>query len=95
MGSTINLTKVDGCYSKELIENLDIIGKMLWDPIVSVYKMRNTVLSIIAPAFIKAEAKARFTARLGQCRTKSAIHKLCSDAITHGRYYHPKKVCVK
>ena len=91
MGNTINLTKVDGCYSKELFESAAAIKQMLWNPIISVYAMRKAVLRIITPAFINAEAKARFTARLGQCRTKSAIHKLCSDAITHGMYYHPKK----
>ena len=92
MGRTINLTKVNGCYSKELFENANTVKQMLWNPIISVYTMKKTVLNIIAPAFINAEAKARFIARLGQCRTKSAIHKLCSDAITHGMYYHPKRV---
>ena len=95
MGNTINLTKVDGCYSKELFENVNTIKQMFLDPAISVYTMRKAVLNIITPAFIEAAAKARFTTRLKQCRTKSAVQKLCSGAITHGMYYHPKNVSAK
>ena len=90
MANTINLTKVDGCYSKELLENQPMLKQMFLDMSVSVYSMRKTVLEIISPAFIEADAKRRFTANLKQCRTKAAIYQLCSSAITHGMYYHPK-----
>ena len=92
MGRTINLTKVDGCYSKELFESQPVIKQMFLDPTVLVYSMRKAVLEIISPAFINAEAKRRFTSNLKQCRTKAAIYQLCSNAITHGMYYHPKSV---
>ena len=92
MAKTINLTKVDGCYSKELLESQSVLKEMFFNATVSVYTMRKTVLEIISPAFIEADAKRRFTTNLTQCRTKAAIYKLCTNAITHGMYYHPKSV---
>ena len=92
MAKHINLTTVDGCYSKELFENQNTIKQMFMDPTVLAYSMRKTVLEIISNAFIEAEAKRRFTTNLKQCRTKAAIYALCSKAITHGMYYHPKSI---
>lgn len=92
MGRTINLTKVDGCYSKELRENTPAIQLMLKEPSVSVDEMKRVVHGIVEFATINAAAKKRFINTLLKCETKEAIHKLCKDAVVHGMYYHPKSV---
>lgn len=90
MGRTINLTKVDGCYSKELRENTPAILLMLKEPSISVDEMQRVVHGIVEFATINATAKKRFINNLMKCATKEAIHKLCKDAVIHGMYYHPK-----
>lgn len=90
MGKTINLTKVDGCYSKELRESTYIIKMMVKESSISVQEMIRIVHGIIEPASINAEAKKRFISNLYKCTTKTAVDKLCYDAVIHGMYYHPK-----
>jgi hypothetical protein len=90
MRKTINLTNVDGCYSKELRENTPAILLMLNEPSISVAEMRRVVHGIVEFATINASAKKRFISNLMECRSKDAIHKLCKDAVIHGMYYHPK-----
>lgn len=90
MRKTINLTKVDGCYSKELREMTPTIKFMLKEKSISLEEMRKTVYGIVELATINATAKKRFIANLFDCETKEAIDKLCYDAVIHGMYYHPK-----
>jgi hypothetical protein len=90
MKNTVNLTKVSGCYSKELRENCPTIKFMLSEPSVSTDEMINVVEAIIEPAFINADAKKRFLKKLKACSTKEAVDELCYDAVIHGMYYHPK-----
>ena len=92
MKKTINLTRVDGCYSKELREFCPAIKCAANEPSVTTDQMRDLVLGIIEPAFINATAKKRFIEQLSNCETKSAIDKLCSDAVIHGMYYRPKNI---
>ena len=90
MNNTINLTKVNGCYSKELREAAPTIAYMLKEKRVSFEEMRETVLGIVNQATINAEAKKRFIGKLHKCVDKHEIDRLCYDAVIHGMYYHPK-----
>ena len=92
MARTINLTKIDGCYSKELRENTPAIQLMLREESISVEEMCRVVHGIVEFATINAAAKKRFISNLLKCETKEEIHKLCKDAVVHGMYYHPKSV---
>ena len=90
MRKTINLTKINGCYSKELREYTPTIKLMLSEQSVSTDEMRRVVSGIIEPASINAEAKKRFIKNLHNCKSKEEIDKLCYEAVIHGMYYHPK-----
>ena len=90
MRKTIDLTKVNGCYSKELREFTPTIKLMTSEQSVSTDEMKRVVLGIIEPASINAEAKSRFIKNLHNCKSKDEIDKLCFDAVVHGMYYHPK-----
>lgn len=90
MKKTINLTKIDGCYSKELREMTPAIKLMLKEKSISLEEMRLTVHNIVERASINANAKKRFVANLFKCDSKEAIDKLCYEAVIHGMYYHPK-----
>jgi len=87
----MNLTKVKGCYSKELRENCNNIKLMLNEPSVSTEEMIRMVKVMIMPAFIEADAKRRFTENLEACETKEAVDKLCHDAVINGMWYRPKR----
>lgn len=94
MRKTINLTKVNGCYSKELREMTPAIQLMRKDSSISADEMRRVVLGIVSFATINAGAKKRFINNLNKCESKDEIDKLCYDAVFHGMYYHPKTVAV-
>lgn len=87
----MNLTKVQGCYSKELREATPTIKLCLKEKSVSLQDMINVVDAIIEPAHINAEAKKRFITNLHKCETKEQVDKLCYEAVVHGMYYNPKK----
>lgn len=87
----MNLTKVQGCYSKELREATPTIKLCLKERSVSVKQMIDIVDTIIEPAHINAEAKKRFIRNLHKCETKEQVDKLCYEAVVHGMYYQPKK----
>lgn len=90
----MDLTKVNGCYSKELREFTPSIKLMLKEPSITVEEMKRIVHSIVEPASINAKAKKRFIENLLNCQTKEAIDKLCYEAVIHGMYYRPKKKVV-
>jgi hypothetical protein len=83
----MDLTKVKGCYSKELRENCYAIKLMLDDSSVSTEEMIRVVKAIIEPAFINAEAKKRFIKNLEACSTKEAVDELCHEAVMNGMWY--------
>lgn len=87
----MNLTKVNGCYSKELRENCNNIKLLLNEPTVSLTEMKRMIKVMIAPAFIEADAKKRFTENLESCQTKEAVDKLCHDAVINGMWYKAKR----
>ena len=87
----MDLTKVDGCYSKELRKNCDLIKMYLKEPTCSVDDMVTMVKKVIEPAYINAEAKARFTYNLEACSSKEEIDRLCHEAVIHGMWYKPRK----
>ena len=83
----MNLTKVNGCYSKELRENCNNIKLMRREPSVSTEEMIRVVRCIIEPAFINAGAKKRFIKNLEACKTKEAVDDLCREAVMNGMWY--------
>ena len=87
----IDLTKVNGCYSKELREACNNIKILLKDPFTDTETMRDFVSKIIEPAFIEADAKQRFRTNLAGCTSKQEIDQLCSDAVLHGMYHLQRK----
>lgn len=87
----MNLTKINGCYSKELRENCNNIKLLLKDKLTSVEMMKDFINKIIEPAFIEAKAKARFKENLNACETKEEVDNLCYMAVLHGMYYMPHK----
>jgi uncharacterized protein (DUF1015 family) len=87
----MDLTKVNGCYSKELRESCYAIKLMLKEPKVSVAEMIRVVKALIEPAYIVADAKKRFIHKLEKCETKEAVDELCHDAVMHGMWYRPKR----
>lgn len=91
MSKRINLTKIDGCYSKELRESCNDIKILLKDRSTSAETMKQFVFAVIEPAHINANAKKRFQANLSECQTKEEIDDLCRNAVIHGMYYMPHK----
>ena len=91
MSKKINLTKIDGCYSKELRESCNNIKILLKDKFTNVETMRRFVFAVIEPASINADAKKRFQMNLSECKTKEEIDNLCYMAVLHGMYYTPHK----
>ena len=87
----MDLTKVNGCYSKELRENCNNIKLMLNSPSVSTAEMIRVVRCIIEPAFINAQAKKRFIKNLVACKTKEAVDNLCREAVFNGMWYKPTR----
>ena len=95
MNKRINLTKVNGCYSKELREACNNIKVLLNDPSTDTETMRSFVAKVIEPARIEAAAKQRFRDNLADCKSKQEIDQLCFDAVMHGMYYLPRKKVAK
>ena len=91
----MDLTKVKGCYSKELRANCDLIKMYLKEPTCSVQDMITMVKKLIEPAFINAEAKARFTSNLEACGSKEEVDRLCHEAVIHGMWYKSRKQRVR
>lgn len=91
MSKRINLTKIDGCYSKELRESCYSIKILLKDRNTTVETMKQYVYNVIEPASINADAKKRFQSNLSKCSTKEEVDDLCHHAVIHGMYYMPRK----
>ena len=87
----MNITKVNGSYSKELYENRDLIEQIYKDPSLSVAYMKAVILDIIKPAWITAKAKLRFKNSLAECHSKYAVYKLCNNTINKAINYKPTR----
>lgn len=87
----MNLTKINGCYSKELRENCYNLKLLVKDKSTDTKTMINYVESIIEPAYINADAKKRFISNLRDCKTKEEVNELCGQVVIHGMYYKPTK----
>lgn len=83
----INLTTVEGCYSKPLTENIDTIYQYANDSFTSCSDLISWILELIAPAKFNKDAKPRFIHHLRNCRTKQAVLKLCCTAIANALEY--------
>jgi hypothetical protein len=87
----MNITKVNGSYSKELLENIDLITAAKYNSSVSLSSMKQTVLAIIEPAFIGTVAKQRFIGYVHNCQSKNAVYKLCWNTIHKAMSYKPTR----
>ena len=83
----MNITKVDGAYSKELRDNWNEIRKASFNEHVSLEDMKNYILDIIQPAYINAAAKKRFIESLEGCETKKSVYWLCNNTIQKAMKY--------
>ena len=86
----MNITKVNGSYSKELFERRDEIKACSVSDYTTVEDMRELVLEIIEPAWINAVAKNRFIGYLNDCQTKKDIYRLCYNTVQKAMKYKPK-----
>ena len=84
----MNLTRVNGTYSKELYRHMHDIRKCSFNEYTSVESMKELVLEIIEPAYIDAEAKKRFISYLESCETKKSIYWLCHNTIQKAMKYN-------
>lgn len=86
----MNLTKINGCYSKELREATSSIKLCLKESSIKLEDMINYVEAVIEPASIEAKAKQRFRTNLHNCKTKQEVDALCYNAVIHGMYYNSR-----
>lgn len=87
----MNLTKVNGCYSKELYENMKRIKAITDNKALTVGYLKGCVLSIISYARFNAVAKPRFVKYLEGCKTKKEVYKLCQNTIQKAMKYNASK----
>lgn len=87
----MNLTKVDGTYSKELFEHMTDIRKFSFSEYTSIESLRDYVLEIIEPAWINATAKKRFIKYLRGCESKKSIYWLCYNTVQKAMKYKPMR----
>lgn len=87
----MNITKVNGSYSKELFENINQIKSACYDRNYSLSSMKGLILDIIEPAFIGTVAKQRFMGYLSDCRSKNEVYKLCWNTIQKAMKYKPAR----
>lgn len=85
----MNITYVNGTYSKELKEHLEEIRSMVANTSISLTAMKKRILTIIEPAFIVKTAKPRFCGYLRNCGSKTEILDLCNNTIKKATYYYP------
>ena len=83
----MNITKVNGSYSKELWENMNDIRKASFNDHVSLEEMRDYIFEVIKPAYINATAKKRFIEYLEGCETKKSIYWLCYNTVQKAMKY--------
>jgi hypothetical protein len=86
----MNITKVDGSYSKELFENMNEIKACSFSGYTTVEDMRELVLEIIEPAWIGTVARNRFIGYLNDCQSKKEIYWLCYNTVQKAMKYKPK-----
>ena len=87
----MNITKVHGSYSKELLDNINRIKLACTDNQYSLSGMRSLILDIIEPAFIGTVAKQRFINYLSNCRSKKEVYSLCWNTIQKAMDYNPAR----
>lgn len=85
----MNLTRINGTYSKELLEHMTDIRKYSFSEHTSVDELRAYVLEIIEHAWINANAKKRFIGYLDSCESKKSIYWLCYNTIQKAMKYKP------
>ena len=89
----MNITKVDGTYSKEIFEHMNDIRQLSFSEYASTENLRNYVLEIIEPAWINAAAKKRFIKYLNGCESKKSIYWLCYNTVQKAMKYNSSKHC--
>ncbi len=86
----MNLTYVEGTYSRELFINMNEITRISFDNSYSFYYMKEFILDVVEPAHIEAEAKRRFVEEyVEDCTTKKQLYWLCRNTIQKAMKYDP------
>lgn len=89
LNPNVNLTKVQGSYVHQLVENNDIIESYYYDPEVSINSFRNLVNEVIIETNSKdidskSTATKRFLIALNNCKSKESILSLIWNARLSG-----------
>ena len=87
----MDLTKVNGTYSKELLENLGKIRQISFSKYRSTEDMRDYILEVVEPATIDAVAKNRFIEYVYNCKDKKALYWLVHNTIHKAMTFKPAK----
>lgn len=88
----MNITKVNGSYSKELFDHMNEIRACSFSEYTSTENMRDLVLEIIEPAWIGTVARTRFISYLNNCQSKKEIYWLCYNTVQKAMKYKAKAV---
>lgn len=86
----MNLTKVEGTYSREIYANLPKLKIALNDDSMSLPFMKNFVRLIISQTGETA-ARTRFLDYLLGCQTKKEVLELCNNTVQKAMKYKPAK----
>lgn len=81
MAQTLDFTKENGCYSKELLNSNQLINEWYEDKNVSRDQFVQNILEVIAPAYYNAKALPKFKLTLQRLRTKDAVCTYCYNSI--------------
>lgn len=80
----MDFTKTNGCYSKNLINNTELINSLYEDKTVSKDEFAARVRQLVDEAYFNKTAKPRFLNALAKAKTKTDIIFLCYNSILCG-----------
>lgn len=81
MTTTMDFTKKNGCYSKELLESNQKINTWFEDPSVTRDQFVQNILEVITPAFYNKAKLPEFKRNLLRKRTKLDVCTYCYNVI--------------
>lgn len=80
----MDFTKTNGCYSKDLGNNTELLTKWFEDKTVSKDEFAARVRQLVDKAYFNKKAKPRFLNALANAKTKTDIVFLCYNSILCG-----------
>lgn len=86
----MDLTKIKGCYTKYLDENMAKIKAIFINKSSSLENIKDFVKNIVAPAYYNATAKQRFLGYLDNCTSKKAVYALCLNSVRKAKNFNPE-----